>query len=150
MKPLRFLLMFISASVIAFLVSSFLIFTANMLGEVRLLLAGFVLSIMVTFIFSFLYFKGVPDLSWRERMEVIAVWMGLMIIVDGIIFRFMYDGTWGDLGVFTIAGYSLSVITLFVAAYLTSSEHPTLARSPNLLDNPSPEKKAKPLNKKQA
>ena len=150
MKPLRFLLMFVLASVANFLVSSFFIFTAKMLGEARLLLAGFVLSIFITFVCSLIYFKGVPDLSWRERIEVIAVWMGLMMIVDGLIFVFMYDGTFSDLGIFTISGYSLSIITLFVAAYLTTNEHPRLARSPNLMDVPPPEKRAKPLKKKQA
>lgn len=132
--PLRFLVMFLLFYIVGFATSKFFIFSAQYLGEVRLIFVGLMLSFVILFLFSWMYFKKAKDMAWRERIEVIAVWIALMLILDFLQVVYVYKASITDLGIITVAGYGISILTLFVTAYITSSTHPKFAHSPNLME----------------
>lgn len=113
----------------------FFIFSANYLQQSNVVFGGLIFAVVFTFIFSWLYFRGVPGLSWRQRAEVIAVWLGLMILTDMLFLVFVQGGSISQLTFLTVGAYALQLFTLFTTAYLTSGgNHPRLA-SPNLAMN---------------
>ncbi|NQV11917.1 hypothetical protein HQ524_00995 [Candidatus Uhrbacteria bacterium] len=136
MKPLRFLAMFATYYVIGAIISWFFIFSANYLREPRLMFVGLLISFALLFLFSWLYFRNVRDISWKERVEAIVAWMGFLFICDSILLVYIYKASFSDLGMISVFGYGVTILTLFVTAYITSTEHPKLAHSPNLMDVP--------------
>jgi len=110
----------------------FFIFSAHYLQQGNVVFGGLIFSIIFTLLFSWLYFRGVPALTWRQRYEVIIVWFGLVFLLDIATLVFIQGGSISQLSYFSLWSYLLEIMTLFVAAYLTSGgDHPRLS-SPNL------------------
>lgn len=125
--------MFLIAYGLGISMTYFFIFSATYLQQSNVIFGGLIFAVIFTFIFSWLYFRGVPGLTWRQRAEVIAVWIGLMILTDMLLLVFVQGGSVSQLTFLTVGAYALQLFTLFTTAYLTSGgSHPRLA-SPNLV-----------------
>lgn len=132
MQRLRFLLFFSLNYGLGIAMAYFFLFSALYLQKENILFGGFVFTILFVALFGWLYFRGVPLLTWKQRIEVIAVWVGLTILLDLLLLYTLQGGTIGDLGSFTLIGYLMIIVTLFVAAYVTAGgDHPRIT-SPNL------------------
>ena len=111
--------------------SFFFAFAARILQDSRIVFIPFVSNILFTFLFSWLYFKKIPTASWRSRIEAVGVWFGLVLIVDAMVLYLILKRTVTDLTSFSLIGYALTVLALFVAAYVTKDAK-TQISSPNL------------------
>ena len=135
MSPLRFIFFFIAYYLLGLSMVYFFVFSAHYLQQGNVIFGGLVSSILLTLLFSWLYFRGVPALSWCQRSEVIGVWFGLVFLLDIATLIFVSGGSFSQLSLFSLWSYALQILTLFVAAYLTSGgDHPRLS-SPNLALN---------------
>ena len=133
MNPLRFIIYFVSDLVLSYVFVLFFTFAAVTIGLASLALVGLLFTILFTLLFGWLYFRTVPDMSWRHRGEAILVWVGLVVLTDIIVLKLFYGGSISNMGSLELTGYALQGLTLFVAAYLAGHEHPRLASSPDLL-----------------
>ena len=111
--------------------SFFFSFAAQILQDARVVFISFIANILLIFLFSWLYFKKIPTAHWRSRIEAIGVWIGLVLIVDACILYFVLDGSISSLSSFSLFGYLLNVLALFVAAYVTKDSGSSVT-SPNL------------------
>ena len=134
MKPLRFLTTFLTAYALSTVTLLFFVFSAQYTGRSVLVFVGLLLSFVYTFLFSWLYFRGIKGASWRHRSEAILVWMGLVFILDYIVMTVFYHAKLSDLGMMSVMSYGIFLLLLFISAYLTTNEHPKLSASaPNLM-----------------
>ena len=134
MKPLRFLILFFASFILGAITAFFMLFSAQYLGRPSLIFIGLLLTFVYTFVFSWWYFRGVQEASWRARVEAIVVWMGLYLIFDYMVLTFFYGGSISDLGAISVFSYGTILLILFVSAYITTSQHPKLsADAPNLM-----------------
>ncbi len=131
MNPRRFILMFLAAAIISVSLSFFFSFAAQILQDARVVFVSFITNILFTFLFSWLYFKKIPTAPWRSRVEAIAVWMGLLLMIDAMILYFILGSTVASLSTFSLFGYMLNVLALLVAAYVTKDSTSQIT-SPNL------------------
>ncbi len=123
--------MFLIATVVGVSLSFFFSFAAQILQDARVVFISFIANILLIFLFSWLYFKKIPTAHWRSRIEAIGVWIGLVLIVDACILYFVLDGSISSLSSFSLFGYLLNVLALFVAAYVTKDSGSSVT-SPNL------------------
>ena len=128
----RFVVCWAAGHFLTLATSMFFIFSANYLRNGSLMFTSIIFSVAFAFIFGWLYFKAVKSMSWKYKIEVIIVWMGLSFLLDMVVFIYVYGGSWGDLGWVSLSSYLMITMAIFVAAYITSSEHPKLS-SPNLI-----------------
>lgn len=133
MRPLRFLTLFVIAYLLGLGVGYFFLFSAQYLQQANVLFGGVIFVVFLTLFFSWLYFRGVPNLDWRHRWEAIGVWLGLSILTDIINTLAIQQAPLESmLSLYLLGGYGLQFLALFVAAYITSGgNHPRLS-SPNL------------------
>jgi len=129
MKPLRFLISFFSSYLLSFGFSLLFISAVVLFGDIRYLLMSALFTILLVFLFSYIYFKGVRHLNWRQRFEVIIVWFGLILLIDYGVLTILFKKSISDLTVFSLSAYGLVFLSLFVTAYLTSDEHPRFSKS---------------------
>jgi hypothetical protein len=131
MNPRRFIILFIIATAIGLSSSFFFAFAARILQDSRIVFIPFVSNILFTFLFSWLYFKKIPTASWRFRLEAIGVWFGLMLLVDSMVLYLILKRAVTDLTTFSLVGYSLTIMALCVAAYVSKDSKKQIT-SPNL------------------
>lgn len=132
MKIGRFIACWVGYYLLGTATAYFFFFSASYLQNSSILFAGLVFSVLYAFFFSWLYFRGVPSMRWRHRVEVIAVWLGVAVLLDILALLYIHGASLADIGITTVSGYLLVLLALFVASYITSGEHPKLS-SPNLV-----------------
>ncbi|OGL71226.1 hypothetical protein A3B32_03290 [Candidatus Uhrbacteria bacterium RIFCSPLOWO2_01_FULL_53_9] len=133
MKPLRFLVFFSMTYLLGTLMSFFFAFAARLIQDDRIFFIPFVSIILLNLFFGWLYFKGIDSsVGWRARVEAMAVWLMLGMVLDVLVLLFIYKKSFADLSYFTPLGYGLKALVLFVAAYVTADAHPRLT-APNLV-----------------
>ncbi len=141
MKPWRFLLCFAISYVLGISAVYFFVFSARYLQQSRLIFGGLVISMALTLLFAWIYFRGVRHLGWKARVEAVAVWFGLTVLIDFGLLIFIHGRSVGDLSTLSIFAYALQITLLFLTAYVTAREHPRFA-VPDLLVNASTDERA--------
>ncbi|MEK7094490.1 MAG: hypothetical protein AAB886_00015 [Patescibacteria group bacterium] len=134
MKHIRFFLCVLGGYISGLAVALFFVYAARALNDGRLALSVVVLVPLIVFLFGWLYFKAVREISWRQRIEAIAVWVGFIVIFDIALLLLWMKGSLSDIGAVSFTGYGLTAAALFTAAYITTKPAPKLA-SPDLLLN---------------
>lgn len=134
MNPRRFIVLFALASVLSVSSSLFFVFVARVLGDVRVVYISVVITILLTFVFGWLYFRGTQGAPWRSRAEAIAVWMLLTFAIDMGLLYGLFDASITDLGRLSLIGYVLQTSTLVAAAAITRRD--LALKSPDLKITP--------------
>ena len=132
MRPWRFLLCFTLSYMFGITAVYFFVFSARYLQQSRVIFGGIIAGMALALLFSWLYFRGVRHLSWRQRVEAVAVWFGLTLLIDMALLIFVHGRSLADLSFLSVLTYALEISILFLAAYITAHEHP-LFSPPDLL-----------------
>ncbi len=140
MKPWRFLLCFGLSYALGISAVYFFVFSATYLQQSRLIFGGLIVSMALTLLFAWLYFRGVRHLGWKARVEAVAVWFGLALLIDLGFLIFVHGRSVGDLSILSVLAYALQIALLFLAAYVTANEHPRFAAPDLLIQKPGDER----------
>lgn len=113
----------------------FFVFSASYLQQGNVVFGAVIFSVCFAGLFGWFYFRGVPEMTWRHRGEVILVWIGLVVVLD-VGFLLARGGAISQMSLLTGGVYALEALALFAVAYLTAGGiHPRLS-SPNLAMDP--------------
>lgn len=131
MRPWRFLLCVLGAYVVGVSAVTFFVYAAVLLVQQALVYVGLFIAVGATTVGGWLYYRGVPYLTWRQRAEAIVVWIGLVYLNDLLLGLMLFHQSPRLPSMTALTTYAAQVGMLFLVAHLARGSTPS--ESPDLL-----------------